>query len=106
MPLTNAERQRAYRERHRGEPRGNAALQAQLAVLQGRVAQLEVELAGRPSASPRPSTGRLLQAFRALRQERDELAMTLAQIEAYQPGVAAKARAWVEQVDAAPRRRR
>jgi hypothetical protein len=70
------------------------------------VAQLEVELAGRPSASPRPSTGRLLQAFRALRQERDELAMTLAQIEAYQPGVAAKARAWVEQVDAAPRRRR
>jgi phage protein D len=59
-----------------------------------------------PSPSPRPSTGRLLQAFRALRQERDELAMTLAQIEAYQPGVAAKARAWVEQVDAAPRRRR
>jgi hypothetical protein len=31
--------------------------------------------------------------------------MTLAQIEAYQPGIAAKARAWVEQVDAAPRRR-
>ena len=42
MALTNAERQRAYRERHRGEPRGNAAMMAQLAALQGRVAQLEV----------------------------------------------------------------
>jgi hypothetical protein len=53
MAQTNAERQRAYRERHRGEPRGNAALQAQLAVLQGRVAQLEAELAGRPVAGRR-----------------------------------------------------
>jgi|SRR3954451_908369 hypothetical protein len=46
MPQTNAERQRAWRERHRGEPRGNTAMQAQLAVLQGRVAQLEVETGG------------------------------------------------------------
>jgi hypothetical protein len=105
MPLTGAERQRAYRARHRGEPRGNKAMLAQLAALQARVAQLEVELSTMPSPSPRPLTGRLLQAFRALRQECDELAMTLAQIEAYQPGIAAKARAWVEQVDAAPRRR-
>ena len=34
MTQTNAERQRAYRERHRGEPRGNTAMQVQLAVLQ------------------------------------------------------------------------
>src|SRR4051794_2441707 len=99
MPQTNAERQRAYRERHRGEPRGNTAMQAQLAVLQGRVAQLEVELAGRPVAGPVTPTGRLVEAYAALRQERDELAVVLAQIEAYQPGIADKARAWVEQVD-------
>ncbi|MFL5287161.1 MAG: hypothetical protein ACJ8AW_40885 [Rhodopila sp.] len=78
-------------------------MQAQLAVLQGRVAQLEVELAGRPLARPVAGpvtpTGRLLEAYAALRQERDDLAVQLAQIEAYQPGIAAKARAWVEQVD-------
>src|SRR5690242_7204369 len=106
MPQTNAERQRAWRQRHRGEPRGNAAMIAQLAAMQGRVVQLEVELLTRPSASPRPPTGRLLQAYVALRRERDELAMKLAQIEAYEPGIAAKARAWVEQLDAAPRRRK
>jgi hypothetical protein len=42
----------------------------------------------------------------AVKQERDELAVQLAQIEAYQPGIAAKARAWVEQIDRAPRRGR
>jgi hypothetical protein len=49
-------------------------MQAQLAVLQGRVAQLEVELAGRPVAGPVTPTGRLLEAYAALRRERDELA--------------------------------
>src|SRR4051794_16125572 len=106
MVLTNAERQRAYRERHRGEPRGNTAMQAQLAVLQGRVAQLEVELADRPVAGPVTPTGRLLEAYAALRRERDELAVQLAQIEVYQPGIADKAQAWMEQVDVAPQRRR
>jgi hypothetical protein len=57
MAQTNAERQRAYRERHRGEPWGNAALQAQLAVLQGRVAQSEVELAARPQPALRKAPG-------------------------------------------------
>jgi len=33
MPLTNAERRRFWRERHRGEPRGNKAMMAQLAAL-------------------------------------------------------------------------
>jgi hypothetical protein len=103
MPLTNAERQRAWRERHRGEPQGNEALMAQLAALQARVAQLEVELA---TAGSRAPSGRLREAFLALRRERNELALTLAQIEAYQPGIAAKARAWVEQVDGTPRRRK
>ena len=45
MPLTPAECQCAWRERHRGEPRGNAVLLAQLAALHARVAQLEAELA-------------------------------------------------------------
>jgi len=104
MPQTNAERQRAYRERHRGEPRGNAAMMAALARLQARVAQLEVELATKPPDGPRP-TGRLAEAYAALRRERDELAVQLAQIEAYQPGITEKARAWVGQIDRTPRRR-
>ena len=33
MALSNAERQRAWRERHKGEPRGNAKLMAELAAL-------------------------------------------------------------------------
>src|SRR3954468_8561182 len=45
MAQATTERQRAWRYRHRGEPRGNAAMMAQLAALQGRVAQLEAELA-------------------------------------------------------------
>ena len=40
-----------------------------------------------------------------MRAERDELAVNLAQIEAYQPGTTEKAKAWTEQVDRAPRRR-
>jgi hypothetical protein len=103
-PQTNTERQRAWRERHRGEPRGNKAMQVQLAALQGHVAQLEVKLAATPSAEPRAPSGRLREAYLAVRKERNELAMTLAQIEAYQPGIAVKARTWVEQVDGAPRR--
>jgi hypothetical protein len=46
MVLGNAERQRIWRERHRGEPRGNKTLMTQLAALQARVAQLEAEPAG------------------------------------------------------------
>jgi len=102
MPLTNVERQRLWRERLRG----NAAMLAQLAVLQGRVAQLEVELADRPVAGPVMPTGQLLEAYAALRWERDELAVVLAQIEAYQPGIADKAKAWMEQVDRMPPGRR
>ena len=46
MPLTNAERQRAWRERHRGEPRGNKAMMMQLALLHARVARLEAGSGG------------------------------------------------------------
>jgi len=68
-------------------------MQAQLAALQGRVAQLEVELAGRPLAGPVIPTGRLQEAYLAVRAERDALAVQLAQIEAFEPGSAAKAKA-------------
>ena len=105
MPQTNAERQRAWRERHRGEPRGNKAMMMQLALLHARVARLEAELAAVPPAGSRAPSGRLREAYLALKQERDEIAMTLAQIAAYEPGIAAKARAWVEQIDRTPRRR-
>jgi hypothetical protein len=66
MALTNAERQRAWRERHKGKPRGNATLMTELA---------------------------------ALRKERDDLAESLAQIEAYQPGILNVAKAWVASID-------
>jgi len=45
MALSTTERQRIWRERHRGEPRGNEAMMAQLAALHVRVAQLDAELA-------------------------------------------------------------
>src|SRR5690348_5943170 len=98
MPQTNAERQRAWRKRHRGEPRGNPAMQADLARLQGRVAELEAELVATSPAGSRAPSGQLQEAYLAVRAERDELAVQLAQIEAYQPGITAKARAWVERV--------
>jgi hypothetical protein len=66
MALSNAERQRAWRERHKGKPRGNATLMAELA---------------------------------ALRKERDDLAESLAQIEAYQPGILNVAKAWLAAID-------
>jgi hypothetical protein len=57
-----------------------------------------------PSAGPRAPSGRLQEAFLAVRRERDELAVQLAQIEAYQPGITAKAKAWVAEVDGSPKR--
>jgi hypothetical protein len=44
------------------------------------------------SDGPRALSGRLREAYLALRRERDELAERLVQIEAYQPGVTAKAK--------------
>jgi hypothetical protein len=99
MPQTNAERQRAWRARHRGKPWGNKAMMDQLAVLQAHVAQLEVEHSLAPSVEPRAPSGSLLEAYLAVRRERDELAVLLRQIEAYGPGTAAKAKVWVEQAD-------
>ena len=70
MALSNAERQRAWRERHKGKPWGNKALMTELATL---------------------------------RKERDDLAESLAQIEAYQPGILNVAKAWVASIDRAAR---
>ena len=67
MPQTNAERQRAWRERHRGEPRGNKAMMMQLALLHARVARLEAELAAVPPAGSRAPSGRLREAYLAVR---------------------------------------
>jgi hypothetical protein len=57
-------------------------------------------LAAMPSAGPRAPTSRPLEAYAALRRERDELAVQLAQIEAYQPGIA-DAKKRVARVDGA-----
>ena len=96
MALSNAERQRAWRERHKGEPRGNKALLAHCAALQARVVQLEAELAARPPPMP---ARRLKGRFVALKQDCDALAETLAQIEKYQPGITDAAKAWVASIE-------
>jgi hypothetical protein len=96
MALSNAERQRAWRERHKSEPRGTKALLAQCAVLQARVVQLEAELAAKPAPLP---ARRLKGRFAALKQRCDALAETLAQIEAYQPDITDAAKARVTWID-------
>jgi predicted nucleic acid-binding Zn-ribbon protein len=77
MALSNAERQRAWRERQKGKPRGNVRLMAELATLRAEIA--------------------------ALKQERDDLAESLAQVEAYQPGITDAAKVWAAQIDRASR---
>ncbi|MFL5252762.1 MAG: hypothetical protein ACJ8AI_07690 [Rhodopila sp.] len=106
MALSNVERQRIWRERHRGEPRGNKVLMTQLAALQARVDQLEADQAARPQPAPTKPTDRLRKTYAALKRERDELAERMAAVEAFQPGITAEAQAWIKQVDAPPRRRR
>ena len=103
MDKTNADRQRRWRDRRQ---RDNKAMMEQLAALQGRVAQLEAELAARPQPAPRKPSRRVWDPVAALKRERDELAERLAKIEAYQPGIAAEAAAWIAEVDAPPKRRR
>jgi len=101
MDTTNADRQRRWRERRRQD---HVARLDKLAVLEARVAHLEAELTARPQPAPRKAARR--DAVAAPKRERDELAERLAQIEAYQPGIAAKARAWVAEIDKPPPRRR
>jgi hypothetical protein len=105
MPLTNAERQRLART-----PSGQATGQQGDDDATGAATRASGSAGGgnwrlRHRPVPRAPSGRLREAYLALKQERDEMAMTLAQIEAYEPGIAAKARAWVEQIDRTPRRR-
>jgi hypothetical protein len=59
VALSNTERQRLWREPHRGEPRGNKALLDQLTALQARVVQLQVEPTARPQLAPRKPVDRL-----------------------------------------------
>src|SRR3954466_679102 len=88
MALSNAERQRAWRERHKGKPRGNATLMTELAALRARVAEFEATAAHQaPVVELTPQARRLRVEMAALRKERDDLAESLAQIEAYQPGI-------------------
>ena len=100
MALSNAERQRAWRERHKGEPRGNAKLMGELATLRARVAELEASVAHRAPVVELTTPARRLRAeMAALQKERDDLAESLAQVEAYQPGILNVARAWVASID-------
>ena len=101
MDKTNVERQRRWRERRQQD---HKALLEKLATLEARVAELEAALAGRPPVATRKPPGHQQDA--ALKRERDALAERLARVEAYQPGITMKAKTWVEQVDAPPRRRR
>jgi uncharacterized protein YlxW (UPF0749 family) len=95
MDTTNAERQRRFRERRQQD---HQAMQAELAALRARVAQLEAALATSPQRQHPVDT--------ALKQERDALAERLAAIEVYQPGITEKAAQWVAEVDRPRRQRR
>ena len=97
MDRTSAERQRRWRERQQVK---DSALLDKMAALEARMA----ELVAKPQARLRVPSRRVSEPDAALRQERDALAEQLAQIEAYQPGIGDKARAWVAEVDR-PRRR-
>ena len=100
MALSNAERQRAWRERHKGEPRGNAKLMGELATLRARVAELEASVAHRAPVVELTTPARRLRAeMAALQKERDDLAESLAQIEAYQPGILNVAKAWLASIE-------
>jgi hypothetical protein len=80
---------------HKGEPRGNAKLMAELAVLRARVAELEAAAAHRAPVVELTTPAWRLRAERAaLQKERDDLVESLAQIEAYQPGILSVAKAW------------
>ena len=50
MALSKAERQRAWRERQKGQPRGTRALTTELAALRARVVELEAAGLGKPAA--------------------------------------------------------
>src|SRR3954469_12274140 len=100
MALSNAERQRAWRERHRGKPRGNAKLMTELVTLRARVTESEATAAHQaPVVELTPQARRLWAEMAALRKERDDLAESLAQIEAYQPGILNVAKAWVASIE-------
>jgi hypothetical protein len=100
MALSNAERQCAWRERYKGEPRGNARLMTELATLRARVAEFEATAAHQaPVVELTPQARRLRVEMAALRTERDDLAESLAQVEAYQPGILNVAKAWLAAID-------
>jgi hypothetical protein len=81
-------------------------MMAKLAALEGRVAELEAQPLARAQPARRKPPERQPVAYAALKQERDELAERLARIVAYDPGIEAKAQAWIAEVDALPRRRK
>jgi len=95
LALSNADRQRAWRERQKGKPRGNRALMTELAALRARVAELEAAARGKPPVGVRAaSAGRLWTEHVALKQECDALRLLLNQIRSYAPKIPDEARAW------------
>jgi hypothetical protein len=75
-----------------------------VATLRARVAELEAAAAHQaPVVELTPPARRLRAEMAALRKERDDLAESLAQVEAYQPGIRGVARAWVASIDRAAR---
>jgi hypothetical protein len=96
LALSNADRQRAWRERQKGKPRGNRALMTELAALRARVAELEAAARDKPPVGRAASAGRLRTEHVALKQECDALRLLLNQIRSYAPKILDEARAWAE----------
>jgi hypothetical protein len=74
-----------------------------VATLRARVAELEAAAAHQAPVVELTPPARRLRAEMAALKERDDLAESLAQVEAYQPGIRGVARAWVASIDRAAR---
>jgi hypothetical protein len=75
-----------------------------VAALRVRVAELEAMVAYQaPVVELTTPVRRLRAEMAALRKERDDLAESLAQVEAYQPGILNVAKAWVASIERAAR---
>jgi hypothetical protein len=71
-----------------------------VAALRAGVAKLEATATHRAPVVELTTPARRLRAeMAALRKERDDLAESLAQIEAYQPGILGVAKAWLASID-------
>jgi hypothetical protein len=101
MALTNAERQRAWRERHRGKPRGNATLMTELATLRARVAESEATAVHQAPVVELTPQARRLRAELAAHCGRNATIWPRVwrRLRPIKPGILNVAKAWLAAID-------